>query len=319
MIGYAFDCWTFNGAAVTSPVTVLGETVFVANYVTVMNTIFFYDGVTNQAIDYIDIQEGQTIPLSAFPTPPAHYGYTFTGQWIDQNGNIVPETGYVVLGNGTLTAVYEQDEYIITFVTDAGTPAIGTITAHLGDFIPVSEFPAPPEINNYTFDHWELQPSGTTITDGFQVTGHMTICAVYTMNNFNVSWVDGFTGETLVSISVEYGHAINLEEDFPTPPEHEGMVFSHWEMDGEVYDMEYWWVMGDTVITAVYVPAAAPIAGDVDGDGEVSSADALNTLRCALNIAALSDEQSAVADMDGDGIITISDALIILRLALLAD
>ena len=319
MIGYAFDCWTFNGAAVTSPVTVLGETVFVANYVTVMNTIFFYDGVTNQAIDYIDIQEGQTIPLSAFPTPPAHYGYTFTGQWIDQNGNIVPETGYVVLGNGTLTAVYEQDEYIITFVTDAGTPAIGTITAHLGDFIPVSEFPAPPEINNYTFDHWELQPSGTTITDGFQVTGHMTICAVYTMNNFNVSWVDGFTGETLVSISVEYGHAMNLEEDFPTPPEHEGMVFSHWEMDGEVYDMEYWWVMGDTVITAVYVPAAAPIAGDVDGDGEVSSADALNTLRCALNIAALSDEQYAVADMDGDGIITISDALIILRLALLAD
>lgn len=319
MIGYAFDCWTFNGAAVTSPVTVLGETVFVANYVTVMNTIFFYDGVTNQAIDYIDIQEGQTIPLSAFPTPPAHYGYTFTGQWIDQNGNIVPETGYVVLGNGTLTAVYEQDEYIITFVTDAGTPAIGTITAHLGDFIPVSEFPAPPEINNYTFDHWELQPSGTTITDGFQVTGHMTICAVYTMNNFNASWVDGFTGETLVSISVEYGHAINLEEDFPTPPEHEGMVFSHWEMDGEVYDMEYWWVMGDTVITAVYVPAAAPIAGDVDGDGEVSSADALNTLRCALNIAALSDEQYAVADMDGDGIITISDALIILRLALLAD
>ena len=147
----------------------------------------------------------------------------------------------------------------------------------------------------------------------------MTICAVYTMNNFNVSWVDGFTGETLVSISVEYGHAINLEEDFPTPPEHEGMVFSHWEMDGEVYDMEYWWVMGDTVITAVYVPAAAPIAGDVDGDGEVSSADALNTLRYALNIAALSDEQSAVADMDGDGIITISDALIILRLALLAD
>lgn len=235
----------------------------------------------------------------------------------DKNGFEVSADGYLTLDNTALTAVHARDAYIITFVTDVGTPAIGTITANIGDYIPVSDFPAPPDVANYTFDHWSLQPDGTVITDGFTVTGHMTICAVYTMNGFNVSWVDGFTGETLISISVEYGHAINLEEDFPTPPEHEGMVFSHWEMDGDVYDMEYWWIMNDTVFTAVYVPVGTPIVGDTDGDGSISTADALLALRFALNIETLTDEQAAAADMDGDGVATTADALLILRRALL--
>ena len=58
------------------------------------------------------------------------------------------------------------------------------------------------------------------------------------------------------------------------------------------------------------------VPGDADGDGVVTSADALLTLRYALGIV---DEASLIieaADFDGDGAVTSEDALMILRRAL---
>lgn len=55
------------------------------------------------------------------------------------------------------------------------------------------------------------------------------------------------------------------------------------------------------------------INGDVDGDGQITSNDALNILQCVAGIADLTDEQKKVADADGDGEITSADALYILQ------
>lgn len=53
--------------------------------------------------------------------------------------------------------------------------------------------------------------------------------------------------------------------------------------------------------------------GDVDGDGEVTSADARTVLRAAADIEILDDDQRAVADVNGDGELTTADARQILR------
>ncbi|MBR5942306.1 MAG: dockerin type I repeat-containing protein, partial [Clostridia bacterium] len=55
--------------------------------------------------------------------------------------------------------------------------------------------------------------------------------------------------------------------------------------------------------------------GDMDGDGEITVADALKALRIAAKLAEETPEALAVGDVDGDGEITVADALRILRVA----
>ena len=64
------------------------------------------------------------------------------------------------------------------------------------------------------------------------------------------------------------------------------------------------------------VPALGDrIKGDMDGDGEITVADALSALRIAARLAPETPEMIAVCDTDGDGAITVADALAILRVA----
>ena len=67
--------------------------------------------------------------------------------------------------------------------------------------------------------------------------------------------------------------------------------------------------MADLVVTAQY-----KMLGDVDGDGNVSMADALTILRMAMDILPVENQQ--IADVDGDGFITSMDALLALRFAM---
>lgn len=53
--------------------------------------------------------------------------------------------------------------------------------------------------------------------------------------------------------------------------------------------------------------------GDVDGDGNITSSDALAILRASVGLTEFSGDASILADVDGDGMINSSDALIVLR------
>ncbi len=57
------------------------------------------------------------------------------------------------------------------------------------------------------------------------------------------------------------------------------------------------------------------IKGDLDGDGEITVADALTALRIAAKLVAETPEYVMIGDTDGDGEITVGDALSILRVA----
>ncbi len=59
-----------------------------------------------------------------------------------------------------------------------------------------------------------------------------------------------------------------------------------------------------------------PLAGDTDGDGEVTVTDALIALRCAIGISELSPLERFRADMTVNGAIEATDALLILREAM---
>ena len=55
--------------------------------------------------------------------------------------------------------------------------------------------------------------------------------------------------------------------------------------------------------------------GDMDGDGEITVADALKALRIAAKLVVPAEADTATGDIDGDGEITVADALKILRVA----
>ena len=124
---------------------------------------------------------------------------------------------------------------------------------------------------------------------------------VYNGEYYTVTFIDGVDGSVISEVSVPEGGSANL----PTPPVHEGYTFSHWEGT-------YQNVSADSTVTAVYT--ANGIMGDVDGDGNVSMADALTILRMAMDILPVENQQ--IADVDGDGFITSMDALLALRFAM---
>lgn len=71
--------------------------------------------------------------------------------------------------------------------------------------------------------------------------------------------------------------------------------------------------------TCIVTVADSPMPqhdGDVDGDGEITTADALIVLRGVLGINSLTDEQQIHADVNDNNVINTIDALIILRIAL---
>ncbi len=75
-------------------------------------------------------------------------------------------------------------------------------------------------------------------------------------------------------------------------------------------------VNGGKAVTLTFtINAAQQIKGDVDGDGEITVADALSVLRVAAKLAPSTPEMLAVGDIDGDGEITVAGALSILRVA----
>lgn len=61
--------------------------------------------------------------------------------------------------------------------------------------------------------------------------------------------------------------------------------------------------------------ALTRVMGDLDGDGEVTAADARLALRAAVALDLLDEEQKKRADVDGDGKVTAADARLILRSA----
>ena len=85
------------------------------------------------------------------------------------------------------------------------------------------------------------------------------------------------------------------------------------------FDFEnVWTIGGDGYPYARLHDTAAPLplSGDANGDGTVSSADALLALRCAMGLVTFSPLQIFRADCDGDGVVTAQDAVYAMRVSM---
>ena len=80
-------------------------------------------------------------------------------------------------------------------------------------------------------------------------------------------------------------------------PQHDGYVFVGWDEQGDI-------------ITAMYRQY-----GDVNDDGKINTADAVQILRYAAGMMAFDNAQNLSSDCNHDGKVNIGDAVLILRYA----
>ncbi len=91
---------------------------------------------------------------------------------------------------------------------------------------------------------------------------------------------------------------------------HEGV----WREDINAYYYELEDDSPTGTVIARFSGGALP--GDIDGSGSVSTADAITTLRLAMQLLDGNGMNTDAADMDGNGSITLADAILILRTAM---
>ena len=114
-------------------------------------------------------------------------------------------------------------------------------------------------------------------------------------------------GSVEVSVSVIGGESsvevIDGKCTFVTPGSYT-VKYSATDADGHTVEKEY---------TIVLILGTKK--GDLDGDGEITVADALIALRIAARMAQATEQDMLIGDIDLDGEITVSDSLAILRVA----
>ena len=85
--------------------------------------------------------------------------------------------------------------------------------------------------------------------------------------------------------------------------------------DEELLDyIEYYYPTGNYIEGFIELYAQGGMNGDVNGDGEVNSLDAIAVMRYAMGLEEL--ENLAAADVNGDGNVDMADALLIMRAAM---
>ena len=210
------------------------------------------------------------------PADPTRVGYTFTG-WDKEFTNITADL--------VVTAQYEINTYTVTFKDWDGTVLKTQEVQYGGD----AEAPADPTRVGYTFTGWDKAFTN--------ITADVVVTAQYEINTYTVTFKD-WDGTVLKTQEVQYGG----DAEAPADPTRTGYTFTGW-------DKAFTNVTADLVVTAQY-----EMLGDVDGDGNVSMADALTILRMAMDILPVENQQ--IADVDGDGFITSMDALLALRFAM---
>ena len=249
-------------------------------------------------------------------------GYTYMNviqdsvlQSLYSHNNYVPQTfivnseGIVIdfIGGGTTynnlvnkigywLGVYSDNYYDVDFVNGVTGEIFATQSVHAG-YIPV--YPEPPEVEGYTFSSWD--PASPPI-----ITGPTTITANYIIKTYRVRFYDSITGEKIATRYAQHGGAV---PNVPAPPEHEGFVFVGWDHDitcvTEAMD-----------VYTIYAVNGDIQTGDANGDGELTTTDALLILRYAMSLETIPDALLDYCDVDGNGVINTSDALALLRIVL---
>ena len=182
-------------------------------------TVKFFDKDDNQ------IGETQTVnwnEAAVAPETPVWDGHTFTG-WSAEFDHVKSDLD--------IKPIYDVQAYSVTFL---GFNDVELKKENV-EYGKSATAPSAPEVTGYTFKNWDK--------DFSNITGDLTVKAVYEINKFTVSFVD-WNGTELKKEEVEYGKAATA----PSDPTREGYIFNGWD---KAFDI----ITADLTVTAQYEEA----------------------------------------------------------------
>lgn len=282
-------------------------------------TVEFIDGVNGNVISTYDMVECDIIPESAFPEAPHHNGYTFI-RWSHEPNTMVPRGVTAITANymetpedGYATVILSVPANMWTMMSgyqmllDADADTFGVIIPDAGPLY----YGDVPEEYMAEFDY-TIPENADGIVSGFDdvvlgATVAITIPAgIYDWCVTNPA-TDLFGGQT-TWIASDNGNIPGRYDNYEFRSRH-------------IYEFtlsRYWETMEDQVnLLIFYPPASTVVLGDANLDGVVETADALLILCHALEVVLLTDPEALDnSDVDGDGDIDSADAVLALRIAL---
>ncbi len=215
----------------------------------------------------------------------------------------------LVYYNGSLTSEAEvtlpdasdgSDEYVV--IADKQTAGLSEIDVVSGT-VTIEENSALILVPKNSYDSVSL----TDDEDSYVVVNHVDVDTGEVITKTTIKGNAGQSYSTQVSQELD-----GLEYDYVSCSDNTSGTMTAGTI--EVYYYYKLYEGGIGTLTVQYVDSSTEMMGDVDGDGKVTSVDALEALRfsAALNNQ-IADDRQIYADMDGNDTINSVDALTILR------
>ncbi len=170
------------------------------------HTVTFVDGLTNEPITTVEVEDGAA---ATAPDAPVHEGYTFTGWDVDFSN---------VTADLTVTAQYTINQYLVTFVDGLTGEIIFKDHVNHGA---AATAPDAPVHEGYTFTGWDV--------DFSNITADLTVTAQYQQNGPSVTLLgdvdlDGEVTATDALLAMRHAMSIITVE---------GQGFVNGDMDGD--------------------------------------------------------------------------------------
>ena len=240
-VGYTFAGWAPEGQAsyynFSTPVTSDITLVAVWQTTQICTITFNLNGGYG---DFPDITINRLEKIEEPSAKPAKAGNHFKYWALSTDLTKEYNWNNLVSENITLIAVWENFNRVVSFNSNGGTAAPGTIIFNVGDC--VSDFEKmlnenQPERTGYTFEFWATSPTSNVAYNlDLPVTNNLTLYAIWRINTYTVSFnLDGGSG-SFPNKTINYGSTVSKPAATPTK---DGFTFKYWALSGQTTEYNF--------------------------------------------------------------------------------
>ena len=240
-VGYTFAGWAPEGQAsyynFNTPVTSDITLVAVWQTTQICTITFNLNGGYG---DFPDITINRLEKIEEPSAKPAKAGNHFKYWALSTDLTKEYNWNNLVSENITLIAVWENFNRVVSFNSNGGTAAPGTIILNVGDC--VSDFEKmlnenQPERIGYTFEFWATSPTSNVAYNlDLPVTNNLTLYAIWRINTYTVSFnLDGGSG-SYPNKTINYGSTVSKPAATPTK---DGFTFKYWALSGQTTEYNF--------------------------------------------------------------------------------
>jgi uncharacterized repeat protein (TIGR02543 family) len=232
--GYTFEGWNTqpngSGTGFTDSTPVGGDITVYAQWSGPTYTVTFRRNYTLNVILFTKTVTPPATTVTDFPSNPIRDGYTFTGWNTQPDGSGTEFTASTTVSDDiTVYTQWTRAVYTVTFMSNYAPDTVldtKTVTAPAKN---LTDFPADPTRNGYTFIKWTTQPDGSGIQfgDWITVSADITVYAQWSGNTYTVTFKSNYAPDTTLHTKTVTVPATTVT-DFPGDPARSEYGFAGW-------------------------------------------------------------------------------------------